>query len=193
MNKRHKGPIVAAGFNISRNTKDIELPAHFKSDFVQEYTHHQLYSIGRRAIRLVKRAEVIQLVSKSDTVRRMHFDALIKLVLEGVDTSLDEISVTPQTLIFKKPNKDGNRKIAVLIEDDSALQSERDEYLRILSKLCRAKMPRTNFRPEVEVGQTTNAAEPNLDALRDLALYIPEYLKLEPARSYPAPTEWYRG
>lgn len=177
------------GFKMYRSQESIEFPQTVYKEVEHSLPDHTLYDTANGRVAMVRRYETDKIISSSRILSSMPLKSLVKTIfISGRESSWQNCSLPLKQIGYRSTYTPEVHAIYLLLDDETGrLETERETYLRKLSKIGRVSVPRPEFIPEIIVGHIEGALPESTDALDLLTPHLPDNINLTRVLATPNP------
>ncbi len=188
---RRQTPFEAKpGFKLYRSQQGIDFPPRVYDELAYSFAEHTLFNTQNGRVRLLRRDQTNEIVSRSRTLSAIPTAHLVKAVfLSGKKCTKKYLSLPPARIGYRRTEDPNIRAINLVLDDkEGYLEEERDKYLNKLLKIGGLQVPLPEFIPEVLLGCVDGPAAATTDVLNLLVPHVPDMVNLYPVRANPSPS-----
>jgi len=177
------------GFKLYRSQQGIDFPPRVYDEIDYSFPEHTLFNTKNGRVRLLRRDQTNEIVSRSRTLSAIPTSRLVKAVfIMGKSSTKRPLSLPPARIGYRRTEDPNVRAINLLLDDkEGYLEEERDKYLQRLSKIGGINIPLPEFLPEVLLGCVDGPMAATADVLNLLVPHLPDMVHLYPVRANPNP------
>jgi hypothetical protein len=188
MSHNEMPPEHKPGFKMYRAQQSFEFPQTVYEEVEHSLQDHTLYNARNGRVALLRRYETDKIISSSRTLSSMPVESLVKAMFAaGRKPARENFSLPLKQVGYRNTLTPEVQAIYLLLDDETGrLETERETYLRKLSKIGRVSVPRPEFLPEIMVGHIQGAIPASTDIVDLLTPHLPDNIILSRVLATPS-------